>query len=65
LTSADKNLTAVVADLFLAGSDTTSTTLDFTVLYLASFPDVQKKLQKEIDEITGKSRPVSLTDRPK
>jgi len=60
-----KNLVSVVADLFLAGSDTTSSTLDFAFIYLASFPQVQEKLQSEIREVTGNSRFVSLADRPK
>jgi len=64
-TEADKNLVSVVVDLFMAGSDTTSTTLDFAFVYLASFPETQEKLQKEIKDITGNSRFVSLTDRPK
>ena len=39
-------------DLFLAGSETTSTSLTWTLLYLIRFPSIQEKLQKEIDEGT-------------
>lgn len=60
-----KQLTVVMADLFLAGSDTTSTTLAWTILYLVTHPEVQKKLQAEISAITGDSRDVSVADRPK
>jgi cytochrome P450 len=49
----------------MAGSDTTSTTLDWAFLYLAAFPDVQEKFQKEIEKVTGNSRLVSVTDRPR
>ncbi|ODN01945.1 Farnesoate epoxidase [Orchesella cincta] len=48
-----------------AGIDTTSTTLDWAILYLAKQPEILKKLQKEIDEITGNARQVSFSDRPK
>ena len=60
-----KSLTAVVADLFLAGSDTTSHTLSWIILYLAKFPKIQGKLHAELDEVVGKSRSPCLSDRPK
>jgi cytochrome P450 len=59
-----KQLFAGIGDLFFAGSDTTSTTLSWTVLFLAYYPEIQKKLQIELDSVTGKSRSVSLADKP-
>ena len=59
------SLTAIVGDVFFAGSETTSTTLNWAMLYLAMHPDIQKKFQAEIDHMVGKSRQVSLTDRLK
>jgi len=59
-----KNLIAVVGDLFQAGSETTSTTLAWAVLYLLREPETQKKLQAEIDSVIGKSRNPTLADRP-
>ena len=44
--------------------ETTSTTLDWLLAYMAQYPSVQKKLQEEIDEIIGDSRRPSLADRP-
>ena len=61
----DKNLLAVIADLFGAGSETTSLTLSWAVLYLSKFREIQNKLQEELDNVVGKSRQVSLADRPK
>ena len=52
------------ADLFGASIETTSTTLDWILAYMAQNPSVQKKLQKEIDEVVGDSRLPSLADRP-
>lgn len=62
---AEKNLTVSIGDLFAAGADTTATTIDWAILYLAKFPEVQKKMQKEIGEITGEnSRKVTSDDKP-
>ena len=37
-------LIAILNDFFLAGAETTSTTLTWAILLMASFPDVQKKV---------------------
>jgi len=60
----DKNLRAGIPDLFIAGSETTSHTLSWTMLLLAHNQGVQKKLQKELDTVVGESRLPSLSDRP-
>jgi len=61
----DKHLLAILGDLFAAGAETTSTTLSWSVLYLAVFPEKQKKLQAEIDNVIGQTRLPSLADKPK
>jgi cytochrome P450 len=60
----EKMLIGTIADLFQAGSDTTSITLTWTILYLTQCPHVQEKLQAEIQEITGNTRLCSISDRP-
>lgn len=60
----EKNLLAIVGDLFQAGSETTSTTLSWEMLYLVREQEIQRKLQEEIDAVVGKSRCPSLSDRP-
>ena len=60
---AAKNLLVVLLDLFAAGADTTSTTLGFAILYLMAYLEVQKKVQKEIDEMIGRERMPCLNDR--
>lgn len=63
---AERQLIAILSDLLFAGSDTTSTTLTWAVLYLCKFPRVQERFQKEIGETTnGNSREVQIADRPK
>ena len=41
----------VIQDLFLAGSETTSTTLDWALLFMIEHPDIQRKCQKEIEQV--------------
>ncbi|XP_078387720.1 cytochrome P450 2J2-like [Cetorhinus maximus] len=57
------NLLYNVFDLFLAGTETTTTTLRWGLLYMMAYPGVQEKCQKEIDEVIGGSRAPSLNDR--
>jgi cytochrome P450 len=40
-----------VADIFLAGQDTTSSSILWTFLYLLHHPEVQTKIHKELDEV--------------
>ncbi|KAF4520507.1 hypothetical protein B566_EDAN004823 [Ephemera danica] len=56
-------LIAILIDLFMAGSDTTSNSLAFCLLRLMLSPDVQRKAQQEIDQVVGRSRHPSLADR--
>ena len=51
-----------VQDLFVAGTETTSTTLRWGLLYMITNPQVQKKVQEEIDDVLGQ-RPPSMQDR--
>lgn len=56
------NMQRVMMDLFGAGSETTSTILAFAILYMLRYPDVQQKLQEEIELVLGE-RSASLEDR--
>eukprot|EP00794_Sanderia_malayensis_P000521 gene521-1171_t len=56
------NQIMLVGDLFIAGADTTTTSILWTLLYLAKWPEKQKKLHAELDEVLRGSPP-SLVDK--
>ncbi|XP_046395022.1 methyl farnesoate epoxidase-like isoform X2 [Ischnura elegans] len=60
----EKQLVQTCVDLFMAGSDTTFNSLTFSVLYMILYPEVQCKVQKELDIVVGRDRLPSLEDRP-
>ncbi|NP_001096373.1 uncharacterized protein LOC100124967 [Xenopus tropicalis] len=53
----DQNLTLLVSNLFGAGMETTSTTLRWGLLLMMKYPDIQKKVQDEIDKVIGSAEP--------
>ncbi|XP_005441403.3 cytochrome P450 2D17 [Falco rusticolus] len=57
------NLRLVTADLFIAGSETTSTTLRWAFLYMLLHPEIQSKVQAEIDKVIGKEKPPTMKDQ--
>ncbi|NXG41960.1 CP2DE protein, partial [Psilopogon haemacephalus] len=57
------NLRLVTADLFTAGSETTSTTLRWAVLFMLLHPKIQSKVQDEIDKVIGRDRPPTMADQ--
>ncbi|XP_051774825.1 cytochrome P450 2B19-like isoform X3 [Erpetoichthys calabaricus] len=59
------NLLQSLLDLFLAATETTSTTLQFALLILIKYPHIQEKVQKEIDEVIGHQRSPTMVDRRK
>ncbi|XP_037080293.1 cytochrome P450 2J6-like [Pollicipes pollicipes] len=59
----DWHLLMSVMDLFFAGNDTTATTLRWAFCFLCSRPEVQRRLQAELDGQVGRQRLPSLSDR--
>ncbi|XP_067166989.1 cytochrome P450 2D6 isoform X3 [Apteryx mantelli] len=57
------NLRLVTADLFAAGSETTSTTLRWAFLYMLLHPEIQNKVQAEIDKVIGRERSPTMEDQ--
>jgi len=58
----EEHLIVVLMDLFLGGSETTSNMLSFAILYMATHPEVQNNVQREIDQVADGSEFLSLAD---
>nr|AKH03505.1 cytochrome P450 3038C1 [Paracyclopina nana] len=59
----NKDLLIGCQDLFIAGSETTSSSLTSLILYMILYPDVQKRVQQEIDDRVGTDREVTFADK--
>ena len=57
------NLKVTLFDLFLAGSETTSTSLTWAALYMVRYPEVQTRVQEELDQVVGVERLPSMKDK--
>lgn len=44
-----------IHDLFVGGTETTSSTMNWALLCLLHYPEAQKKLRKEVVNIFGKN----------
>uniref|UniRef100_A0ACB8FBE9 Uncharacterized protein n=1 Tax=Sphaerodactylus townsendi TaxID=933632 RepID=A0ACB8FBE9_9SAUR len=61
----EENLIESIMDLFAAGTETTTTTLLWGLLLMTNYPDIQGKVQKEIDDMLGSSQSFSYQDKKK
>uniref|UniRef100_UPI00398F5DBE cytochrome P450 1D1 n=1 Tax=Pristiophorus japonicus TaxID=55135 RepID=UPI00398F5DBE len=59
----DEQIIATVNDIFGAGFDTISTGLQWCFLYLIRYPEIQTRLQEEIDKNLGQDRSPRFEDR--
>ena len=53
----------VLQDLFLAGSETTGKTMEWACLFMIIYPEIQEKVQMEIDLKIGSHEEVTAADR--
>ena len=58
----DENFAVIISDLFFAGSETTSNTLEFAFQYMIQHPGVQTRVQAEIDAVIGRHRAPEYPD---
>ncbi|NXK50971.1 CP2J2 protein, partial [Chauna torquata] len=59
----EENLVACTLDLLFAGTETTSTTIRWALLYMVIHPEIQARVQAEINAVIGHSRQPALEDR--
>ncbi|XP_024109735.3 cytochrome P450 2C9 isoform X2 [Pongo abelii] len=58
-----ESLENTAADLFGAGTETTSTTLRYALLLLLKHPEVTAKVQEEIERVIGRNRSPCMQDK--
>uniref|UniRef100_A0A3Q2E2K8 Cytochrome P450, family 2, subfamily P, polypeptide 6 n=1 Tax=Cyprinodon variegatus TaxID=28743 RepID=A0A3Q2E2K8_CYPVA len=57
------NLSSCTLDLLAGGTECTTTTLHWGLLYMIYYPDIQECVQAEIDAVIGPSRQPAVADR--
>lgn len=50
-------------DIFIAGQETTTTTILWMIIYLARHPEIQAKIHAELDQVVGRDREPEIKDR--
>ncbi|XP_043209915.1 methyl farnesoate epoxidase-like [Amphibalanus amphitrite] len=58
--AAELNLVFILMDLFIAGSETTASSLSWALLFMVREPEVQRRVQRELDAVVGRHRLPSL-----
>lgn len=61
----DNNIVILILEMFMAGSDTASSTLEWALTEILREPEIMKKVQAEIDEVVGTHRKVEESDTDK
>eukprot|EP00079_Xenopus_tropicalis_P036875 XP_017950646.1 PREDICTED: cytochrome P450 2D20-like isoform X2 [Xenopus tropicalis] len=59
----ETSLLFTIADLFVAGSETTSNTLRWSILMMLRNPHIQDKVHQEIDQVIGRNRIPKMEDQ--
>ncbi|RXG70235.1 cytochrome P450 2L1 [Armadillidium vulgare] len=60
-----ENLLYSLSDMFTAGSDTTTSSFKWIILYLTKYPEMQKKVHEEIDKALPRNQLPTLLDKDK
>ena len=59
----DQHLIMTMSEVFIAGMETTASTLCWALMYLIHNPDVQQRLHQQLDHVTGPDRLPELEDK--
>ena len=60
-----EQLKGLCSDLWIAGQETTTTTLTWGIAFLINYPEVQTKVQAELDGVVGNPEAiVTVAHRP-
>ncbi len=59
----EENLVILLQDFMAAGNDTQGHTIKFMIRFIIQNPNVQKKLQEEVDRVVGQNRLVGIEDK--
>ncbi|XP_072042965.1 cytochrome P450 2J5-like [Amphiura filiformis] len=60
----EESMMHTISQLFSAGTDTTSGTLQWGLAYMVAYPNIQTRIQEEIDEVVGSNRLPTISDKP-
>uniref|UniRef100_A0A8C6YIT0 Uncharacterized protein n=1 Tax=Naja naja TaxID=35670 RepID=A0A8C6YIT0_NAJNA len=60
-----EDLVMTVFELLIAGTDSTSNAIAYGIILLARFPEVQAKMQQEIDDVVGQNCQPTMEDKVK
>ena len=61
----EENLRAILKDLFMAGMETTNTEMEWVLLMLVRYPDIQTRAAAEVEYVIGHDRSPAIEDMPK
>ncbi|KAH7668545.1 Cytochrome P450 E-class group I protein [Dioscorea alata] len=59
------NIKGIFTDIFIVGTDTTSTTVEWTLAEMMNKPETIRKAQEELESVVGKEEMVDETHLPK
>ncbi|XP_042843612.1 cytochrome P450 1A2 isoform X2 [Panthera tigris] len=58
-----EKIVSLINDIFGAGFDTVTTAISWSLMYLVTNPEKQRKIQEELDTVVGRARRPRLSDR--
>ncbi|XP_015281380.1 PREDICTED: cytochrome P450 2D14-like [Gekko japonicus] len=60
----EHNLNKTIIEMFVAGMETTTSTILWGLLKMVLHPEVQKQVHEEIEEVLGRDQPPTMEDQP-